>query len=187
MKLIRNFLWLIVVLLILQVFKVILSRQSAGESSLAELIVGCSQFLLVLAVVFVTLFTWIAGRFWKDRRGRRLSFFVGLLFFGSSMVGLECLFAWWMRHPGNIPFFLRYSSAYYYDRFEEDILQFDARYAVYDKDLFYTLKRDTSFSFRNIEFNDRFHTNRLGLRDDDTALRAPQVVCLGDSYTMGWG
>lgn len=187
MKLIRNFLWLIVVLLVLQVFKVILSRQSAGESSSVELIVGCSQFLLVLAVVFITLFMWIAGRFWKDRRGRRLSFFAGLLFFGSSMVGLECLFAWWMRHPGGIPFFLRYSYAYYYDRFEEDILQFDARYAVYDKDLFYTLKRDTSFTFRNIEFNDRYRTNRLGLRDDDTALRAPQVVCLGDSYTMGWG
>lgn len=187
MKLMRNFLWLIVVLLVLQVFKVILSRQSAGETSLAELIVGCSQFLLVLGGLFVTLFIRIAGRLWKGRRGRRLSLLTGLLFFGISIVGLECQFAWWMRHPGNIPSLLRYSYAYYYDHFEEDILQFDARYAVYDKDLFYTLKRDTSFTFRNIEFNDLYRTNRLGLRDDDGALRAPQVVCLGDSYTMGWG
>ncbi len=187
MKLFRIFLWLIVVLLALQVLKVILSRHSADENLLGELMVGCSQFLTVLGVVFVCFFLWIAGKFWKDRRGRRLSLFAGLFVFMMTVAGLECLFGWWMHHPAKIPHFLRNSFAYYYDRFEEDILQFDARYAVYDKDLYYTLKKEDSFTFRNIEFENSFRTNRLGLRGDNAELLAPQIVCLGDSYTMGWG
>ena len=29
--------------------------------------------------------------------------------------------------------------------------------------------------------------NEFGLRDDNESLKAPEVICLGDSYTMGWG
>ena len=82
---------------------------------------------------------------------------------------------------------MRPAFAYYYDYFQEDILQFDSRYAVYDKALYYTLKPDTAFTFQNIEFTDVYRTNRLGLRDADSVLSEPVVACLGDSYTMGWG
>lgn len=103
------------------------------------------------------------------------------------MTVMECLLAWWMHHPDRLPVSFRPSFAYYYDYFQEDLLQFDARYAVYDTGLFYTLKPESRFSFRNIEFDNEYRTNRVGLRDGDSILSSAQVICLGDSYTMGWG
>src|SRR6185436_4804305 len=37
------------------------------------------------------------------------------------------------------------------------------------------------------EFSTLIETNSVGLRDNENALIGPQVICLGDSYTMGWG
>jgi hypothetical protein len=42
-------------------------------------------------------------------------------------------------------------------------------------------------NFSNIEFSTLIETNSVGLRDDETSLSSPDVICLGDSYTMGWG
>lgn len=183
MKLFRNFLWLIVVLLILQVIKVVLSRLHFPAASLGEIIVGCSQFLLLLGAVFITVFAWIVRRFFKFRK----PFYTGVLVFAGWMVLLESLFAWWMHSPARMPYCLRPSFAWYYDYYMEDLLQFDPRYAVYNSDLFYTMKPDAAFRFQNIEFDDLFQTNRLGLRDHDSSLLAPEIACIGDSYTTGWG
>jgi hypothetical protein len=59
--------------------------------------------------------------------------------------------------------------------------------AVYDSSLFYTLKPSSQFVFRNYEFADTFYTNKMGLRDDDNSLLRPEIICIGDSHTMGWG
>ena len=40
---------------------------------------------------------------------------------------------------------------------------------------------------KNKEFNTTIAVNRLGLRDDDSSLQRPPIICLGDSYTMGVG
>ena len=183
MKLLRGSLWLIVVLLVLQVIKVLLSRQVAASASLAGQIIGCGQFLLVLGTVFVLLFAFLFRRYF----GSRNPFVAGTLFFLGLAACLELLMAWWMHNPGSIPSGLRASYAYYYDYYEEDLLQFDPRYAVYNSDLFYTLKPDTSFTFQNIEYKNVVRTNGLGLRDHDSSLRSPRIACIGDSYTMGWG
>jgi hypothetical protein len=58
--------------------------------------------------------------------------------------------------------------------------------ARYDPQLFYTLKPG-GFRFANREFDTAYSVNHLGLRDGESALRAPEVVVLGDSYAMGWG
>jgi len=183
MKLLRSSLWLVVVLLVLQVIKVVLSRQLAVSASLAVLIIGCAQFLLVLGTAFVLLFAFLFRRFF----GSRNPFAAGVLLFLGLAVCLELLMAWWMYHPDSIPGGLRASYAYYYDYYEEDLLQMDPRYAVYNSDLFYTLKPDTSFTFQNIEYTNAMRTNGLGLRDNDSSLLSPRIACIGDSYTMGWG
>ena len=56
----------------------------------------------------------------------------------------------------------------------------------YDAELTYILKPG-GCTFANVEFSTELRVNRAGLRDDDAALEAPDVIVLGDSYAMGWG
>jgi hypothetical protein len=183
MKVLKNVLWIIVVLLALQVIKVLLNRAAMAWSSLGIIVTGCLQFFVVVAGLCLWLLASVLKRVVRLRRPVMAACFIVC----GSMASVECLMAWWMYHPAQIPLVIRPSYCYYYDYFQEDLLQFDARYATYDKDFFYALKPDTTFNFRNIEFNSIFRTNRIGMRDGDTALSSAQVACLGDSYTMGWG
>ncbi|MDD5216738.1 MAG: hypothetical protein PHN49_05805 [Candidatus Omnitrophica bacterium] len=72
---------------------------------------------------------------------------------------------------------------FYYDR---RTIQYEPASALYDPELGYTLKPG-AFTFACREFNNQFRVNRLGLRDDDFSLEAPDVIILGDSVAMGWG
>jgi hypothetical protein len=74
----------------------------------------------------------------------------------------------------------------YYLAHDRNMIQAMRDCARFDPELFYTLRPGT-FRFRNREFDTEFRVNSLGVRDDEAALRAPQVVVLGDSYAMGWG
>ncbi len=56
----------------------------------------------------------------------------------------------------------------------------------YDSTLFYTLPPG-DHTFSNLEFKTRYHVNQMGFRDDSASLIKPEIVFLGDSYTMGWG
>jgi hypothetical protein len=73
-----------------------------------------------------------------------------------------------------------------YRHFNRSIIQFEPSCAHYDAELTYTLKPGQC-TFSNVEFTTELRINRAGLRDDDSALEAPDVIVLGDSYTMGWG
>jgi hypothetical protein len=66
------------------------------------------------------------------------------------------------------------------------LVQFDENCAQYDSLRFYTLKPGKS-SFSSYEFKNSLEVNKMGFRDTETALIQPEVVFLGDSYTMGWG
>jgi hypothetical protein len=74
----------------------------------------------------------------------------------------------------------------YYIAHDRNVIQAMRECARFDPELFYTLRPGT-FRFRNREFDNELRVNSLGVRDDESALRAPQVVVLGDSYAMGWG
>jgi len=73
-----------------------------------------------------------------------------------------------------------------YRHFDRAFIQFDPNCARYDPELTYTLKPGVC-TFENVEFSDQFRINRLGLRDDEASLDAPEVIVLGDSHAMGWG
>lgn len=73
-----------------------------------------------------------------------------------------------------------------YRHFNRNLIQFDPECARYDPDVTYTLRPGTC-AFDNIEFRNQIRVNRLGLRDDESALEGPEVVVLGDSHAMGWG
>ncbi len=66
------------------------------------------------------------------------------------------------------------------------MIQFQDESAKYDDELFYTLKPGTS-TFKSFEFDTAYDVNDLGVRDDAASLEHPEVIFLGDSFTMGWG
>ena len=67
-----------------------------------------------------------------------------------------------------------------------DYVVYDKERGQYDPDLFYKLKPG-EFNYSNMEFSTKFHVNSAGFRDDENSLNNPDIVFLGDSYTMGWG
>jgi hypothetical protein len=73
-----------------------------------------------------------------------------------------------------------------YMDYDRAIVQFVPACARYDAELLYTLRPGRCvFSAR--EFSNELRINRLGVRDDEQALVAPEIVVVGDSYAMGWG
>lgn len=81
---------------------------------------------------------------------------------------------------------LRALARQYYLAFDRNIIQLDPRFARYDPELFYTL-RPGRFVFAQREFSTEFRVNSLGVRDDEEALAAPELIVAGDSFAMGWG
>jgi hypothetical protein len=73
-----------------------------------------------------------------------------------------------------------------YRHFNRALIQFNPDCAIYDPDVTYTLKPGVC-TFGNLEFENRYSVNHLGLRDDEDDLVAPEVIVLGDSHAMGWG
>ncbi|MGL4632626.1 MAG: hypothetical protein ACRCVT_15590, partial [Leadbetterella sp.] len=66
------------------------------------------------------------------------------------------------------------------------MIQFDDHCSQYSKDLFYTLKPGNS-RFKGYEFDTKYSINSLGFRDSEVDTQAPEILFLGDSFTMGWG
>jgi hypothetical protein len=67
------------------------------------------------------------------------------------------------------------------------VIQVESNCSEYDAQFFYRLHPNVQCNFSNIEFSSLIETNSAGLRDDENSLTAPDVICIGDSYTMGWG
>ena len=74
---------------------------------------------------------------------------------------------------------------FYMEKFR-DVPMYNPKLGKYDEELFYTLKQGNEI-FENWEFSDSFFINSLGVRDDEESINQPEIVCLGDSFTMGWG
>lgn len=66
------------------------------------------------------------------------------------------------------------------------MVQFQEKTAQFDDELFYTLKPGKS-TYKSFEFNTNYKVNSLGVRDDENSLSNPDILFIGDSFTMGWG
>jgi hypothetical protein len=66
------------------------------------------------------------------------------------------------------------------------MIQFEETCAQYDSVAFYTLKPGKS-RFKSYEFDNEYNVNSKGFRDTESDLNAPEILFLGDSYSMGWG
>ncbi len=98
----------------------------------------------------------------------------------------EILSGFLLNHPEKIPNSLRSAFSNFYRESDRATIQVIPECAQYDPDLFYTLKPGNCY-FKNREFNNLIEVNSIGTRDSEAALRFPEIVMTGDSFTMGWG
>ena len=94
-----------------------------------------------------------------------------------------------VHHPGVLKRFprrFRNSITYLYIQGDRKIMHFQDGCGLYSPELGYTLKPG-SFTYSEVEFTNEYRVNSLGVRDDEKALTAPDIVFLGDSFTVGWG
>lgn len=130
----------------------------------------------------------MAARRWRatEAAGR------AALVVGATLLTLACIesgIAILLRNPewlSRCPRALRAHVRGYYMRHDRVLVQSLRGGSRYDPELFYTLQPGM-FRFRNREFDTQFIVNSLGVRDEEQALQAPEIVVLGDSFAMGWG
>lgn len=170
----KNLLWCFALVVLLQVIKKYSDHRLPGSLLFHHYLLTGFQLLVLVGTIIHLLF---------PNRGFLFKILAILALFGLP----ELLFTWWIQHPAAIPTAARSLLNTYSTQAETNIIQFMPQSSVYSDSLFYTLKPSARFLFRNPEFADSFFINRAGLRDDDRSLQHPSVICLGDSYAMGWG
>lgn len=99
---------------------------------------------------------------------------------------LDGAFFTMITKPETIPRFCLQTFKDYYTSYHRNIIQYEP-YARYDSAFFYSFRQKAAFSFGNVEFNNSYSINNVSMRDDDSSAIQPNVICLGDSYGLGWG
>jgi hypothetical protein len=181
---IRNFLYLIIALLVLEVIKRVLVKTGVHHSYFINILLLSLQMLLVWGFVIVpVLFAFCRKHIKHSSKAMGMAVLIFLVFTGA----LEGIGVWFLHRPAKLPYTMRKAFEYYNKVYGQSVIQFDPKASVYDPELFYTLKPDARFRFVNAEFDNAFSTNRMGVRDNDSSLNNPAVISIGDSYAMGWG
>jgi len=183
MKRLKGVFFLLIILLLLEVAKALLTKRPFEGSYFLSMVIMCLQFFLLLGSILYVIMNKLVFRKFPSRRNRIFSLISVLGIF----ILLELLFGYWLNNPQHIPRMLQWSYYYYYDYYDTRLIQYEKGKAVYDSALFYRLNPNHHFRYRNREFDTDFHINSKGLRDNESSLTAPEVIVLGDSYVMGWG
>ena len=182
MRQLKKVIIIVVLVLVLQLVKHFLNEHSNAYTYFFNFI-SCYQLVLLVGCGFTILMEEFLLRTVPKRKAQWIS--VAALV--AIISGCEITCTYWLNHPAKIPSSLFSLFKIYYDDFDCKIIQYNPNYTRYDSSLFYELKRNGRFVFSNREFSDSFYINSSGLRGDEDALRQPEVICVGDSYTLGWG
>ena len=172
----------ILILLILFFVKRLLKEETASFTFYFNLL-SCLQLFILGWCMFSLLCDNLIGRLILQKKWVWVGSitYIVLIFFAESI----CTYL--LNHPAHIPSRLYPVFKQYYDQFDSRDIQYDPSFSQYNANLFYELKRNNAFVFSNREFRDSFYTNSAGLRDDELSLSHPDILCVGDSYTLGWG
>jgi len=181
MRLLKITLIAVGLLVLLKVVDVLLSKFSPLTIYFHQNLLKSLQ-LLVLVWLFLSL---ILTLIMKGKPGKAQQIAsLSIIFFALVF---EILFGYWLQHPSKIPSFLLNAFRQYYTINYRKVIQVESNCSEFDPQFFYKLRPSVQCNFSNIEFSTLIETNSVGLRDNENALIGPQVICLGDSYTMGWG
>ncbi len=169
----------IIVIALLHLTKSVLSKSAASYFFLFNLLT-CAQFFALLNCIF----TFIVYFFRKNQKKGTAA--LGILTTITVLTILELACTYLLYHPDRINKNLKKYFQGYYLTYDMGIFQFEPLCADYDQQLFYSMKKKARFVFANREYRDSFYTNSGGFRDNRDNLR-PDVICIGDSFTMGYG
>jgi hypothetical protein len=133
--------------------------------------------------VLTTLQLYGIGR--KTPRLRPESFSVILVII--LLASLEGTIHYYFNHPFRVSPRLTGILQRLYNISEYQTLSAKPEAAVYDPVVFYTLAPEVNYTLSSREYSFSIHTNRLGLRDQDSNLVRPEAIFLGDSFVMGYG
>lgn len=175
--LLRVFL-LVVSLILLSVVKHVLDRYSPTSVIFHYNFLTCIQYFLLIAALFYFLL-YAFHRFVLKKKLKPATFWISLL---TIFLLSEATIFYFLRNTEKIPASVDRFITEYYLTYEINFPQLS-----YDPQLTYTLKKNSVYQHKNLEFNNKIIVNGMGLRDDADALKSPEIICLGDSYTMGWG
>src|SRR5688572_3759845 len=179
----RLFLTIILVLGIM-IVRVILDRSSPMSILYHSSLLGALRLLVIIWFFLATVIDIIMRKSQKVKKRvglRALAIMVVLLTVG------ELLSVSWMKSPDRIPKSVLQGYRLLYAHNLTNVIQIVPECSEYDSCFYYNLKAKNNCSFSNIEFSNPYTTNSKGFRDDDSSLQSPEVICLGDSYLMGWG
>ncbi|HEY0679179.1 MAG TPA: hypothetical protein VGD17_12900 [Chitinophagaceae bacterium] len=181
MGLLKKTLVFVGILVLLKVILMLLDKYSPDTILFHGSLITALQLLTFLWLIISV----IVGLFFRRNPGRGARFTLVLLLL--LVAGLELLFFYWLKNPRQIPNAMFEGYKQYYIHNHRRIVQVEESCSEYDSVFFYRLRNNNQCTFSNIEFSNTIKTNKLGLRDDDGSLVGPDVICIGDSYTMGWG
>lgn len=177
MRALKHTIFAILLIALLKILRLILDRLSPGTEVFHAQLVYVSQIVVLSALM---------ASFLLNLLPRKLSFFRVLLLWIFFIMICDVVFFMILNRPYLIPTYASKAFRNFYTNVERSIIQYHSA-AVYDSISFYNFMPDTTFRFQNIEFDNIVATNSRGFRDDEPSLEGPEVICLGDSYTLGWG
>lgn len=181
MRLLKKTLIAVGLLVLLKIVLILLDKYSPLTILFhRNLITGLQLFIFLWLVLGIIIDLFVR----KDaRKASRITWIVLLL----VVAGFELLFMYWLKNPAKIPATMYGSVKEYYVHNYRNIVQVERSCAEFDSMFFYRLRPNSQCTFGNIEFSNNIKTNSIGLRDDEASLSRPDIICIGDSYTMGWG
>jgi hypothetical protein len=173
----------IILVLLLQVVMALFDKMSPMSILFHQTIIYTLRTLVVAWFVLALLLDII---FIKSKRPKK----TGWLAIGIMLVVItigELVSVSWMKHPARIPGSLLTGYRLLYFHNEVNVIQIIPECSEYSSTSYYNLKPHVTCTCSNVEFSNVFTTNSQGMRDDDSSLVKPAIICLGDSYMMGWG
>src|SRR5688572_519547 len=173
----------VLTMILLLFLKQILASLHPASAPFTANVIVCLQLFLLGAIVF-WLFILIMLQLFRKKT---ISLWRTTLVYIVLLVLLEIGATYILKNGNTVSKNTKRYFVEYYMDYERMIPERTRECGRYDSALIYTYQPNAQCLQKTFEFSDSIYTNRLGLRDDDKSLHAPDIICLGDSYTMGWG
>jgi lysophospholipase L1-like esterase len=178
MRILKTVAFLVALLVGLTLLKHLLDKISSSTIVFHYNLLTCIQYFILAGIILWAL---LQGVWWlRYKRPFKLLHFwiIYLTILGCS----ELFFYYFLRNASEAGPRLHQLLVDYYMEYDINFPEIE-----YDSELSYTLKKNAIYNHINPEFSNMVRTNSAGLRDDNASLVQPDIICLGDSYTQGWG
>lgn len=183
MKLLKKIAWILALMIILSIIKFLLNRNSPASFLFHSNFATSIQWFLFGGLTFGLVLQFLLRIIGKKDFPTWLSWSIFLVI----VIAGEWSITYFMQHANKVSNTLHGYLVKYYLMFERQLPEVKEDCACYDDKLTYTYKPNAACLQTNPEFSDSIYVNKAGLRDDNNSLERPEIICLGDSYTMGWG